>query len=362
MNQQKLLLPVIPLGKKILQNRNLLCTDDLSLEEIDQIIQTATLMKKFRYHHDIGKVMKHKTFIMFFHSPSVRTRLSFESALTELGGHAIYLTPDMGRFKNEFSHEKGIGESIVDFARVMSCYASAIGIRIMENQIEYYGQGHKYITEVANSASVPVINMADDMFHPCQGLAEFMTLNSEFTQREKKPLNNKRYLLTWAHGKTTRGWNSVQESLLLAARHGMNIRIARPNGYDLDPELYKKIDEITASYGTAFETTSDREAAFTDVDVVCSRNWISPEAYFNGQLQKEKEIEKASHYNHWTLSRNDMKTTNSALFTHPMPIERDIEAESSIIDNENSLIYKIAENRLHIQKAILYHMSTYPEF
>lgn len=349
------------LGVPVLLNRDLLSTEDLSTNEIEQIYDTAEKMKAMRKTGILSGIFRNKTLAMIFHSPSMRTRMSFEATLNECGGRTVYFTPNMGRLKKEYLHEEmqGVGESTKDFARVLSLYASFIGIRIMEAEINEYGQGHSYLQEMAKYSSVPIINMADDKYHPCQGLAEFMALREHFNVSNKYPTNSlkrKRYLLSWSKGKMARGWNSVQESLLLAARNGMDIRIARPDGYDLDSDVYNLVNKYTSNHGAKFEITDSLNDVYEDVDVVCSRNWYSEKAYGSTGLNKEQEVEKASSYQQWFLSEERFNRTRNGVFVHPMPIERGMEVEDPIVDGDRSLVYKIAENKLHIQKAILYHL------
>ena len=183
-------------------------------------------------------MLAHKTFMMFFYNPSVRTRMSFEAAATELGGHAQFMTPSAGRFKTE----KQAGETIEDAAQVMARYVCGIGIRILEDKVPYYGAGNEMLREYAHWADVPIVNMADDKFHPCQGMADVMGWAEWYGEGPGRPdyenLKGKNFLLTWGSGALARSWCSVQEALLVASRFGMNVTVARPDGYDLDPEVY----------------------------------------------------------------------------------------------------------------------------
>jgi N-acetylornithine carbamoyltransferase len=277
---------------------------------------------------------------MLFYDPSMRTRESFECAATELGGHAQYLEPKAMRLKR-----KGVtGEEPKDIARVMSSYGCGIGIRILEDSISEYGEGDKLIREYAKYAEIPVTSMAHDKDHPCQALADLMGLRTHFSN-----LKGKKLFLMWSSGHLVRAWSSVQAALLLLSRVGMDITLAYPKGWDLDEEVIEKVKNNVASVSSEFEITHsllDAEGA----DVVYSRNWMSPLRY---QSSKEREIELALKHRDWICDEQLMDRTNRAYFMHPMPVERSWEVSDEVADSERSLIYEIAENRLHVQKALL---------
>ena len=153
-----------------LYGRDLITTQEWEKSELEAALDLAGQMKRDRFSPEFTRRLEHKTFIMFFYNPSVRTRLSFEAAMTELGGHAQFLTPSAGRFKTS----KQAGETIEDAATVMARYAAGIGIRILEDKVPYYGAGTEFLREYAHWADVPILNMADDRFHPFQGLADLM--------------------------------------------------------------------------------------------------------------------------------------------------------------------------------------------
>lgn len=338
----------------MLINRDIICTEDLTKEEILSIIQLATKMKKDPNNKKWLNCLSHKNFIMLFFSPSVRTHLSFSTAATALGGHAQYITSAMGRFKSRFAD----GETIEDVAQVMSKFSCGIGIRIMENEISFYGEGNSIIREYAKWAEVPVINMADDKCHPCQAMADVMGWAEWLNGKPSKDANmeclrGKKLLLTWGKGSLARSWNSPQASLLLASRLGLNITIARPEGYDLDGEIYHKVKNHCRINNSNFNIIDDPDAGYKDADIVYSRHWLSSNAYADGRLQKQTEINQALNLKNWMTTKKKMEWTNNAIFTHPMPVDRDNEVESEIASGTRSAIYTIAENRLHIGKAVL---------
>jgi len=336
-----------------LSGRDLIVTQEWSPDELVAVLALAAEMKRERFHPRFTGILANKTFFMFFYNPSVRTRQSFECAATELGGHAQFLQPEGMRLKTATS----AGETVEDAARVMSRYAVGIGIRILEDKVPYYGAGNQLLREYARWADVPIVNMADDKYHPCQGLADVMGWAEWFGSGPGRPtpanLRGRTLLLTWASGALARSWCSVQEALLVASRFGMNVTVARPEGYDLDPEVVAWTRANCAANGAAFRTTADPEEGYDGAHVVYSRNWVSPQAYADGEFQKAAEKQRSAAYSGWTTDAARMARTDNAIFTHPMPVDRGLEVTDEVASGPRSAIYDIAENRLHVQKAIM---------
>jgi N-acetylornithine carbamoyltransferase len=325
--------------------RHLICTQDWSKEELDQTLDLAARMKADRFSDRYTQILNHRTFFMFFYNPSVRTRQSFECAATELGGHAQFLEPKSMRLKTA----KSAGETVEDAALVMSRYAAGLGIRILEDKIGAYGDGEALIREYAKHSAIPVISMAHDTYHPCQGLADILGIREHLGNN----LKGKKILVTWAQGALARSWCSVQEAMLICARYGMDVTVAHPEGYDLDPQVVQWTRKNCDENGGRFSVTHDVKEGYKDAAVVYSRNWMSPGAYQNGEFNKPKEIEKAMGHKGWTCDKEKMALTDNGLFTHPMPIDRGSEVTDEVASGPRSIIYDVAENRLHVQKAIM---------
>jgi len=327
-----------------LYGKDLICTQDWRVDELEAVLELAAKMKRDRFSARWTGILAHKTFMMFFYNPSVRTRQSFEAAVTELGGHAQFLEPGAMRLKTATTP----GETIEDAARVMSRYGAGLGIRILEDKIPYYGAGHELILEYARWADIPVISMAHDKFHPCQGLADIMGLREHMGD-----IRGKKVLLTWASGALARSWSSVQEGLLIYSRMGMDVTLAFPEGYDLDPEVIAAARKNCEENGRTFEIVHDPISGYEGADVVYSRNWLSPNAYVGGKLNKEGEIEMALRHRDWICTAEKMAKGNDPYFIHPMPVDRGAEVTDEVASGPRSIIIDIAENRLHVQKAIL---------
>jgi ornithine carbamoyltransferase len=337
-------MPSVNLTKK-LKGRDLVCTQEWSKEELMQVLDLAKDMKKRRFAPEYTELLKSRTFFMFFYNPSVRTRQSFECAATELGGHAQFLEPKTMRLKTATS----AGETVEDAAKVMSRYACGMGIRILEDKVGHYGEGDDLLREYAKWSEIPIVSMAHDKYHPCQGLADMQGLMQHLGEN----LKGKKLLQVWGHGALGRSWCSVQESIMICSRFGMDVTLAYPEGYDLDPQVIKSVEQNCKENSAKFEISHDPVKCYEGAHVVYSRNWMSPHAYRDGEFHKQEEVDKALKYTEWICDAEKMKHTSNALFTHPMPIDRGHEVTDEVASGPRSIIYDVAENRLHVQKAIM---------
>ncbi len=324
-----------------LTGRDLICTQDWSVDELEAVLSLAVEMKAGRYGDEHARVLRHKTFMMMFYNSSLRTRQSFEAAATELGGHAQFLEPSKLRLRTKTQP----GEVLLDTASVMSRYACGVGIRILEDSVDAYGDGDSFLREFAEIATVPIVSMAHDKFHPCQGLADVMGMRARLNDTRGKTL-----LQIWGYSPMVRSWSSVQESVLVNSRLGMNVRLAHPEGFNLDPAVVETARANCDATGATFEIAHDHEAAYDGVDVVYSRHWMHPDRY---KLGREGDQKLSAQHSDWRATAERMARTNDALFIHPMPIDRENEADDAVCDSANSIIYDVAENRLHVQKAIM---------
>jgi N-acetylornithine carbamoyltransferase len=320
--------------------KDMISTQDWSIEDLEFLLKIAGEMKKRRFGNEWSNCLAKKTFMMLFYNPSLRTRESFECAATELGGHAQYLEPKAMRMKTA----QGEGEEICDSAKVMSRYAQGIGIRLLEDAISYYGEGEKTLREYAQHSSIPVISMAHDKDHPCQALADLLALKEAFGKVEKKKI-----VIMWGCGHWVRSWSSIQADLLLLSKFGMDITLAYPEGYDLDPKVISQTRKNARKSNSSFEISNSLED-LTGADVIYSRNWMSRNRY---NREKQEEVKLALEHREWICDQKLMEKNHNAYYIHPMPIEREWEVSNQVADSKRSLIYDIAENRLHVQKAVM---------
>ncbi len=248
-------------------------------------------------------------------------------------------------------------EALKDIAKVVSCYVDGVGIRISMNAISHYGDGYRFLSDFARFSDVPVISMAGDRFHPCQGLSDLLGWAERYSEKRERinmnSLKGKTLLLTWGSSGFARPWASVQSHLLLAARFGMNVRLAYPRGYDLDPEITERAQHYCSENNTQYEVIHNPNAGYEGANVVYVRNWVSNNAYQEGCFQYESEIKRALNLKEWIVTEAKMRKTENALFANPMPVDRGREAEDVVVDGKNSVIYEVAANRRHVQKALL---------
>ncbi|MCS7130214.1 MAG: ornithine carbamoyltransferase [Archaeoglobaceae archaeon] len=290
--------------------RHLISIADLSKREILELLNIAIRLKEDRKKGIFEEKLKNKTLAMLFELPSTRTRISFEVAMLELGGNALYL--------NWNDLQLGRGEPIKDTARVMSRYLHGIMIRARK---------HETIVELAKFSSIPVINGLSNLEHPCQVLADLLTIY------EQKGLNAK---ITWLGD----GNNVCNSLILLSAILGFEMVVACPKGYE--PSLLSKALEM----GGNVRIERDPKKAVRNADVLYTDVWIS----MGQEAEKEKRLRDFKGYE---ISLDLVKFANDPIVMHCMPMHRGEEISDEVIESKNSVIYEQAENRLHMQKAIL---------
>jgi len=318
---------------------DLLNTSQLSREEIEGLLEAAL---RFKSGDDRSKPLAGKSVALVFFNPSLRTRASMQVGIYELGGNAVVLEP--GGTSWTLEHRAGAvmdsdkTEHVAEFVRVLERYCTAIGVRTFAALKDWQEERTDPILNAfARYASVPIINLESAMHHPCQSLADMLTI------REKLGAGRKRVVLTWAwHPKALP--MAVPNSFALAAvQMGHDLVIAHPPGYDLDEELIE-------SLGETVETTNDIDAAFEGAEVIYAKSWGSKQFYGN----TDQDIAtRALYRNKWIVDEEKMSRTNNAIFMHCLPVRRNVIVTDGVIDSPASVVIDEAENRLHVQKAIL---------
>ena len=298
-----------------MQGKDLLSISDLSGEDIRLLISDAVDMKAAGWL----SVLSEKVLALLFEKPSLRTRVSFEVAMRQLGGHTIYLSPA----------EVGLGkrEAVSDVARVLSRYVDAIAARTFS---------HQTLEILASYSSVPVINALSDLEHPCQTLADI------FTIYEKKGELNGLTLAFVGDG------NNVAHSLLLAASlMGMNFRIASPAGYRVQERILHLAQDYAAGSGTAIFCTEEPHLAVSGADIVYTDVWTSMGQ--EAEADRRRQIFAGYQVNSELLSL----AREDAILMHPLPAHWGEEVAEGILDSPQSVVFDQAENRMHLQKALL---------
>ena len=320
---------------------NLITTQDWKKEELDSLLELA---KKFKQKNQTD-LLRGKSFGMWFLSPSLRTRVSFETAMGQLGGHAIFLsetwtleTAPIGVKMLEKT------EHVKDAASVLSKYCDALGIRCLPDPANSkFGDTHNVLEQFAKYASIPIINMEDDTYHPCQALADILTI------KEKKP-RAKKILLTWAYHPKPLSCAVPDSVILIASRYGLDITLAHPPGFDLPEKILEATKANCLENGSTFEVVHDPNQGYSDADIIYAKSWTSPNYYGNPWIESQHR----SSYRDWIVNQEKVnKSYQNPIFMHCLPVRRNVVAADDVLDGPNSVIYEQAANRLHVQKALL---------
>ncbi len=304
---------------KNLKGKHLVWLHDWSREDIETVIETAWIMKSNFYAGIRPTPLAGKTLAMIFSKPSTRTRVSFEVAMTQLGGHALYLGAN--------DLQLGRGETISDTAQVISRYCDGIMIRTF---------AHKDVEDLAGHSRVPVINGLTDLVHPVQILADLLTIREKFGRLKG---------LTLAF---VGDGNNVAHSLMLGGgKMGMEVRIVCAKGYEPNRDIVKLAEEDAAPQGGKIVVSNDVSRGVSGADIIYTDVWTSM-----GQ-EKERE-ERLRNLAAYQVNQELMhRTGRDAVFMHCLPAHRGEEVTADVADSPRSVIFDEAENRLHAQKAVL---------
>ena len=296
-----------------IKNKNILTLDELDSKEIEHLLELGLEFKKQQKKGHEKPILQNKTLAMIFEKPSTRTRVSFEVGMLQLGGHAITLSAD--------NLQMARGETISDTAKTLSRYVDVIMARVYD---------HDALEEFSKHSSIPVINGLSDLYHPCQILADFMTI-----KEHKK--NLKKIKIAWIGD-----GNNVCNSLILGcSKLKTRISVATPDGFEPSNVVVS-----TAKLHTDIEITNDPTNAVEDADVVMTDTFVSIHNTDKDRLSKFLPKFQVNS----DLMKNAKK---DAIFLHCLPAKRDQEVTNDVIDGPQSVIWDEAENRLHVQKALL---------
>lgn len=300
-----------------------MCLADYTYDEIDLILQTASELKAGWQTGYRPKPLSEKSIAVIFNKPSTRTRTSFEVGIYQLGGHALIMD-------GKAMHWGTGSETIEDTAGVLSRMVSGIVIRTFaQTEIE----------RLARAATVPVINALTDASHPMQILADLLTLKEQFGRLQG-------FSLTYVGDA-----NNVTSSLLLAAATmGFSMKVASPEGYEVDHEIRALVAEKAKKTGSVISYLNDPKEAIVDANVLYTDTWIS-------MGQEEEAVRRRRDFQGFTVAKDWFKLmAKDAIFMHDMPAHRGEEVTAEVLEGERSVILEQAENRLHAQKAVLMHL------
>ncbi len=318
-----------------LKGRDWITTQEWSVEEIQHLIDRSVELKYQFKAGEPHRLLPDKTLFMFFFDKSTRTRNSIEAGITQLGGHAHFVDSQT----SQIAH----GESPRDMGIILSSYGHGIAIR--HDLVP--GEGNAYMREVAEHASVPVINMQCDVDHPMQTLADLMTLQ----ELRGGNLRGLKMAVSWAYAPSyAKPLSAPQGLITLMTRFGIDVTLAHPPGYELMEDQVELARANAAAAGAKFEIVDDMDAAFEGADVVYPKSWGAL-PYFD---RPEEGLELSKKYRDWICDERRMGlTAKESHYMHCLPADRNNEVTDAVIDGPRSVVYQEAENRMHTAKAIM---------
>ena len=306
--------------KMELRGRDFLTTMDYTKEEIDFILNTAAEFKAKLAKRQPHEQLRGRTLAMLFEKPSTRTRTSFQAAIAHLGAQSFYMTPKQTQLSR--------GEPIKDTARVIDRYCDGLVIRTFEQE---------KVEEYAKYMESPVVNALTDLTHPCQGLADLLTI-----KEKKGSLQGKK--IAYAGDV----WNVCHSLIISSSIMGMKIHVARPKGYNPSEKIMKFAEQKAAKSGAEIVVTTDLHSAVKDADVIYANTWHSM-----GGPEKEKE-KRVRDFTPYQINANVLREARKdAIFMHCLPGYRGEEMTDEVIEGSQSAVFDQAENRMHTEKAVL---------
>lgn len=324
--------------------RDLLSTHGLSADHLDELLRSAAAYKAERR---VTNELAGRSVALVFLNPSLRTRASMQIAVYELGGNPVLIEPGTTSWSIEYRENTVMDgsktEHLAEFVRVLSRYVSAIGVRTFAELKDWeYERTDPVLNAFAKYSSVPVINLESAMHHPCQALADMLTIRERFGSEKK------RVFLTWAWHPKALPMAVPNSFALAAAQFGHELTIAHPEGYNLDPQLIEQVKERSASAGGSVRIINGPHEGFDGVDVVYAKSW-APSSFYGRSDEAHDPALRAA----WIVNSEKMSRTNDGIFMHCLPVRRNVIVTDEVLDSSNSVVIDEAENRLHVQKAIL---------
>ena len=327
--------------------KHFLNTQDWSRSELDALLARASLFKRNR----VGDELRGKSIALVFFNPSLRTRTSFELGAFQLGGHAVVLQPGKDAWPIEFDlgtvMDGEAEEHIAEVAKVLSRYVDMIGVRAFPKFIDWsLDRQDRVLRGFAEHATVPVINM-ETITHPCQELAHVMALQEHFGSTD---LRGRKYVLTWTYHPKALNTAVANSALTIATRMGMDVTLLCPTpDYVLDHRYMDWAARNVVESGGSLQVSHDIESAYAGADVVYAKSWGAL-PYF-GNWEPEKPIRDA--HRHFIVDEAKMALTNHGVFSHCLPLRRNVKATDAVMDSPQCIAIDEAENRLHVQKAVM---------
>ena len=316
-----------------LHGRDMITTQEWTKDELDTIIDVALDLKRRRALGEPHALLRDRVLAMLFFFSSTRTRASFEAGMAQLGGHAMFL--------DSTSTQIGHGDTWKEIGDILGRYNDGIAIRQVD-----WGIGNDYIRAVAEASRTPVLNMQCDWYHPFQALADLLTIIEQKGDPRKLTVN-----VSYAYAASYQKPISVPQSeILLLTRYGADVRLTRPPEFKLMPEIVAQAEANSKAAHGSFEVIEDFDKGMEGADVVYAKAWGS--MLTTDDLEESAKI--SAQYQDWITDERRMAMADEdAIYMHPLPADRNIEVTDEVIDGPNSRVFDQAENRLHVQKAVM---------
>ncbi len=319
------------------RGRDLIGDLDFTKEEVETVLDVAFDLKRKRALGEPHPYLRDKVLAMLFFFSSTRTRGSFEAGIDQLGGHAAFIESKT----TQIAH----GDTPVEIGEIFGRYFDGIAIRHVD-----WGVGNKYINDVAKYSRAPVFNMQCEIYHPFQCLADLMTI----IEKKGRDLRRKKMVVSWAYAASYLKPISVPQSLILQMpRFGLDVTLAYPPEFKLMPEIVEQAREQARLAGTNFEIIDSKDGmleACKDADIIYAKSW-GP-LLTTTDPAEGKRIQDS--YKDWIMDDAKLKVAKpDVIYMHPLPADRDIEVTSAVLDGPHSVVFDEAENRLHVQKAVM---------
>lgn len=330
--------------------KHFITTQEWTKAELDDLLAHAAELKR----EPMQRLLEGKAVALVFFNPSLRTRSSFEIGTWQMGGHAVVLEPGQGAWAMAFGEgeimEGNAEEHVCEAARVLSRYCDLIAVRAFPKFQDWLvDRQDLVIKSFAKYATVPVINM-ETITHPCQELAHILALRERFGTND---FRGKKYVLTWTYHPKPLNTAVANSAAIIATKFGMDVTLLCPDErYRLDERYMGWAAANAKESGGSFAVSHDVKAAYTDADVVYAKSWGA--LPFFGNWEAEKPIRDAN--KHFIVDEAKMALTangGNGLFGHCLPARRNVKATDGVMDSPNSIIIEEAENRLHVQKALM---------
>ncbi|HEX4854684.1 N-acetylornithine carbamoyltransferase [Arenimonas sp.] len=327
--------------------KHFLNTQDWTRAELDAVLAQAAAFKRSK----AGDQLKGKSIALVFFNPSLRTRTSFELGAFQLGGHAVVLQPGKDAWPIEFDvgtvMDGEAEEHIAEVARVLSRYVDLVAVRAFPKFQDWsVDREDRVLRAFAKYSTVPVINL-ETITHPCQELAHALALQEHFGTPD---LRGKKFVLTWTYHPKPLNTAVANSALTIATRLGMDVTLLCPTPeYALDERYLGWARDNVAESGGRFRMSHDITEAYTGADVVYAKSWGAI-PYF-GRWEQEKPIRDA--HRHFIVDEAKMALTNNGVFSHCLPLRRNVKATDGVMDAPYCIAIEEAENRLHVQKAVM---------